>query len=293
MIDLILTWLSRRSKVSTGKTMRGDYYCLDCGKKNCKNPAHKRFSKVKPLICPACEQADCLNDLISEWLNMPEEELDSKLTEFIESTKGFVSANNIIRVKSHILDNDLRAKLANALTRLAPKYIGSETEKIILKWERMTDEEVELEFIRLHEEKGRDEMQSIWVFIYPEELKSRLEKIMSNSIPKTRHIDLLRMLKKWESLPDEDLAKEVKTELEGTGWNSSTSHFTFVKELYPSIEDTTLRRRVDSILLSSMDPKKPVDSDMALYACSHLNIPGTVETYQELVRRARQETKKA
>lgn len=272
MIDFILTWLSRRSKDSVNSNIQ-----------------HSR-----PLLCPTCEQAECCNAVVSEWKNISNEELDKKISEFITTTKSdFATAHNQILIKSHILDNELRTQLASAFTRLAPKYIDSKTEGTIRKWEKMTDEDVEMEFVRIREEKGRDELYSLWDFIYPEDLKIRFEKILNSAIPKMRKVDLLKMLKRWESLTDEDLANEVKTELEGTGWNSSTSHFTFVKELYPSIEDTTLRKRVDSILLSSMDPSKPVDSDMALYACSHLNIPGTVETYQELVHQARQESKKA
>lgn len=227
-----------------------------------------------------------------EWKNIPSKELESKISEFIAATKSdFVTIHNRILIKSHILDNDFRDSLSRAFTRLAPKYIDSETEELIRKWERMTDEELEQELIRIYENKGNDGRSSVWPFIYPEDLKLRFEHVLSNSIPKTRHIDLLRMLKKWESLSDEELSTEVKTELFGTGWNSSTSHFTFVRDLYPSIESEMLRKRVDRVLLSLMDPRLSVDNDMALYACSHLNVPGTVEAYQELVRQVRQEAK--
>lgn len=165
-----------------------------------------------------------------------------------------------------------------------PKYSDTETEEVIRKWERLTDEELEQEFIRVYEDKGKDGLSSVWPFIYPEDLKLRFERVLLSTIPKTRHIDLLRMLKRWESLSDEDLATEVNVELFGTGWNSSTSHFTFVRDLYPNIHNEILRIRVDKVLLSSMDPRKPVDTDMALYACTHLNIPGTIEKYRELIR---------
>lgn len=295
MIDLILTWLSRRSKLSTGKAMRGDYYCLDCGNKNCKNPAHTRFSKVKPLICPACEQADCCNDLVSEWKTIPNEELDKNISEFIKSKKiDFVTAQYKLMIRSHNLDNELSTRLEQAFTRLAPHYIDHFTENLIRKWEQMNDEDVELELVKLQTEKSKEEFYEIWAFLYPEELKSRLEKLLLyNVTPKVRHINLMKMIKRWESLSNEELMTEIKIELFGTGWNSSTSHFTFVRDLYPNIGNDILRERVNRVLLSIMDPSKPVDSDMALYACSHLNIPGTVETYQELVHRARQESKKA
>lgn len=231
--------------------------------------------------------------MVSEWKSISNDELDTKLSEYITNTRSdFVTVHAQILTKSHILDNELRARVTSAFARLAPKYIDTKTEEVIRKWERMTDEELEQEFIRIYENKGENGRSSVWPFIYPEDLKLRFEKVLSSSIPKSKHIDLLRMLKRWESLSDEDLATEVKTELFGTGWNSSTSHFTFVRYLYPNIDNDILRKRVDRVLLSIMDPRKPVDSDMALYACSHLNIPGTVEAYQELVRQVKQESKK-
>lgn len=228
-----------------------------------------------------------------KWGNIPSKELDSKLSEFIATTKSdFVTIHDRILIKSHILDNGFRDNLSQAFTRLAPKYIDTETEEIIRSWERMTDEELEQEFTRIHENKGKDGRSSVWPFIYPDDLKLRFERVLFSAIPKIRHIDLLRMLKRWESLSDEDLATEIKAELFGTGLNSSTSHFTFVRDLYPNINNDILRKRVDKFLLSSMDPRMPVDSDMALYACSHLDILGTLEAYQELIRQTKLGPKK-
>jgi hypothetical protein len=247
---------------------------------------------MEPFICPACEQAECCNNIVSEWKDIPSEALDQRITEFIATNKiDFFTAHNLILIKSHILDNDFRKRLSKAFIRLAPKYTDLNTENMIRKWEHMKDEDVELELINIHTENGRDKLDHIWVFIYPEEFKLRLERILFSAIPKMRHIELLKMLERWELLSDDELINEVRTELFGTGWNSSTSHFTFVKELYPSIKDIALRKRVDSILLSIMDPRKPVMEDMALYACSHLNIAGTVEAYQALIKQASQESK--
>ncbi|WP_156912237.1 hypothetical protein [Citrifermentans bremense] len=155
----------------------------------------------------------------------------------------------------------------------------------------MSDEDVELELVNLQTEKSKEEFYHIWGLIYPEELKARLENLLNNVIPTVRHINRIKMLDIWEHLSDEELTSKVKTELFGTGWNSSTSHFTFVRDLYPKIVSEKLRKRVDCVLLSLMDPRKPIDSDMALYVCSHLDIAGTVEAYQELVRQMKQESK--
>jgi len=228
-----------------------------------------------------------------KWKDLPSDALDVRLSEFMKSTKtDFVETRRRITSKSHILDNEFFTKLIQAFTRLAPNYIDQSTERTLRKWAQMKDEDIERELIELETEKGKEEFDRVWAFLYPDELKSRLNKLhFNNVIPKVRHIKLIRMLKNWESLSDDELAVEVKTELFGTGWNSSTSHFTFVKELYPNIDDAALKRRVDRILLSLMNPDKPVMDDMALYACSHLNVSGTVETYQELIRQAKQEKK--
>jgi hypothetical protein len=246
-------------------------------------------------ICPKCNNAECCHYIVMKWKSLPSKELDQKISEFLTSTNAaFVEAKKIIMIKTHGLDNEFLTKLSQAFTRLAPNYVDQITERTIRKWEKMKEEDVELELIALKTEKDSEEFNRIWAFLYPEDLKLRLEKVLlHNVIPKVRHINLLKMIKRWESLSDEDLSSEVKTELFGTGWNSTTSHFTFVSDLYPNIDNDVLRKRVDKVLLSIMDPRKPVDYDMALYACSHLSIPGTVEAYKELVRQVNQESKKS
>lgn len=244
-------------------------------------------------ICDQCKSPECCHDLVMRWKKIRDGELDGKICDFMKCTKtDFVTTRSRFMTKSHILDNDFSARLEEAFMRLAPLYVDPVTEDLIRKWERMNDEDVEHELVHIQAEKSAEEFYRIWAFLYPEELKARLEKLLlHNVIPKVRHVRLIRMINRWEHLPDEELASEVKRELLGTGWNSSTSHFTFVRDLYPNIESEILRKRVDSVLLSLMDPRKPTDSDMALYACSHLNVTGTVEAYQELVRQMRQDSK--
>ena len=98
------------------------------------------------------------------------------------------------------------------------------------------------------------------------------------------------MLDQWKSIPDDDLMNEVSTELVGTGWNSSSSHFTFVMELYPSIQDDYLRQRVVNALFTVAEPAQFNENTMekcgrALYVCAKLKIPGTQEKLAAILQR--------
>lgn len=232
-----------------------------------------------------------LRKSVLQWIELSDKELDGRITEYIENNKlDFISAYNEIYHRTNIMDGNVRTRLYESFIRLAAKYIDDKTKCTIRKWEQMSDEDIEQEFLEIYRVSGYAELDVLFKFIDTKDMSTRAEKILSNATPKIRHIKLLEMLDKWKSLPDDDLINDVATELVGTGWNSSGSHFTFVNELYPSIQDDTLRQRVVNALFAMAEPAQFDENAMekcgrALYACAKLKIPGTQEKLAAILRR--------
>ncbi|MDD2852642.1 MAG: hypothetical protein PHY09_12200 [Desulfuromonadaceae bacterium] len=228
---------------------------------------------------------------VLQWIKLSDKELDSRIADYIESNKlDFITATDEIYHRTEIIDGSILNRLFDSFIRLASKYIDDKTKCTIRKWEQMSDADIEQELLEMFRISGDAEIGRLFKFIDTKDMSTRAEKILLNAAPKMRHIKLLEMLDKWKSLSDDDLLNEVATELVGTGWNSSGSHFTFVNELYPSIQDDTLRHRVVNALFAMAEPAQFDENAMekcgrALYACAKLKIPGTQEKLAAILQR--------
>lgn len=231
-----------------------------------------------------------LRELILQWTNLPDNELDAAIINFITCSKlDFITAYNDIYHSTNIIDERVLNRLFDAFIRLAAKYIDEETKCTIRKWEQMSDEDIEQEFLEMYRVSGYADLGKIFKFIDTKDMRVRAEKILLELSPKFRQIDILHMLKNWSELTDYELSAEILRELVSSGMASSTSHFAFVRELYVNITDEALRKRVDDILLAMANPEYLASSpaggsERALYACLKLNIPGGRECLVRMVQ---------
>lgn len=232
-----------------------------------------------------------LKKSVLQWVKLSDKELDRRIIEYIESNKlDFIIASDEIYHRLEIIDGNILNRLFDSFIRIASKYIDDKTKCTIRKWEHMSDEEIEQELLEMFRVCGDAEVRKLFKFIDTKDISTRAEKILFNATPKIRHIKLLEMLERWRSLPDDELLNEVATELVGAGWNSSTSHFTFVNELYPSIQDDSLRLRVVNALFTMAEPAQFDENAMekcgrALYAGAKLKIPGTRKKLAAVLQR--------
>lgn len=231
-----------------------------------------------------------LRQSVLQWVKLSDNELDSRIANYIENNKlDFIFAFDEIYFRTQIIDANVLKKLSDSFIRLAGKYIDDRTKGIIRKWERMSDDEIEQQLLKIYFDSGDTEIHRIFKLIYTKDMSVRAERIFLDASSKIRRIDLLKMIERWKSLSDADLTNEVTTELVGTGWNSSTSHFIFVNDLYVNIQDPHLRQRVDNVLLAMAEPAQLDENTQekcgrAIYVCAKLQIPGTRERLANLIK---------
>ncbi len=105
-----------------------------------------------------------------------------------------------------------------------------------------------------------------------------------------------REIEKWKLLPEALLKQELGEMIVGRAWTSSGSHWVFIKRVYPSIQDSKLKERIHSILLTFAanppflpDLTKSEDlfdldlSGRALYICANLKLEGTREAMLKVI----------
>jgi hypothetical protein len=230
-----------------------------------------------------------MNEIL-QWVKFPDYKLDHKLFEYITTnTLDFITVYDRILHKSGITDESILTRLENSFSRLADRFIDSETDAIVKEWEGMTDAELSDSILDISVMSGHSELIRICSLIYNRDTKNRVEKILYELAPKFRQINILRMLINWSKLSDRDLVAEITRALVGSGMDSSTSHISFVSELYSNITDDALRKRVDRILLAMAEPEYLENdpsggSERALFACLKLNIPGGRECLVHMVQ---------
>ena len=98
------------------------------------------------------------------------------------------------------------------------------------------------------------------------------------------------MISTWKSMAPDVLRQQVIETILGQGWTSSGSHWMFVMEVYPLIDDAELKFRVDTILLDkaskiAFDAEALEISGRAIYACAKLSLPRAREVILKLVEK--------
>lgn len=221
-----------------------------------------------------------INETVLQWKYLSSNELDKMITNFIEdSGLSFFAAYNEIVHKTYLNDSDLFKKLCDSFFRLSTNYIDDNTKNIINRFKAMTDENIEQFFIETYRNHGKDEVYRIYIFISDNELRNRIDRILSVASAKFREVDLIKKLENWSSIDNDSLKTQIETELIGSGWTSSASHFAFVREFYVNITDDALRNRINNILLAMTEPEYLKNGTMdacgrALYVCVNLKLPG-------------------
>jgi len=230
-----------------------------------------------------------ISEMVINWKWLSTQELDQNISDFIkDSGLSFFAAYNEIVHKTYLNDSDLFKKLCDSFFRLSASYIDDNTKDIINRFKSMADKDVEQFFIETYRNHGKDEVYRIYIFISDNELRNRMDRILSVASAKFRKVDLLKKLENWSSMDDDSLRTQIEIELIGSGWTSSASHFAFVRELYINITDDTLRNRVDNILLAMTEPEYLASGAMdacgrALYVCVNLKLPNYKAHFIKLI----------
>ncbi len=106
---------------------------------------------------------------------------------------------------------------------------------------------------------------------------------MEPSTPKNSRW-IQKEIDKWKALPEDSLMLEVK-EVTDSG-----NHWEFVKNIYPMINDSKLKNRIDALLLNAVT-KFPFEKESyifgarAIYICAKLHLPQAKEVILKVIRK--------